>query len=308
MSGFKRDRNGNAKKNDGPKAPSKNIVRNAYTPLFEGLRDELEAHHDRRDRLGKASRDITALSKKIIFSLQRVRKIDNDLPQDIQKEINTRLAEIAKLLAAIAPEVQGINRYRYSRSLVCLEELVEALTFAHYLKTQTLIGDDELSAVVEDLARQGAAAAAPEDEVMADAGTDATPAAATAKPAAAELPTVSLTDDDYVYGLFDLTGEMMRFATTTSALTGKMASGGGAADQRTIVEDMHDLGSFFEMLPLRAGNKIQWEKKLEVMRQSVQKVEKLGYDRMIRGSERPDGWVDGWVPDLSSNDQPGSPE
>ncbi|CEL06601.1 Putative Translin-associated protein X [Aspergillus calidoustus] len=39
--------------------------------MFETFRDELDQHHDRRERLIKTSRDITALSKKIIFSLQR---------------------------------------------------------------------------------------------------------------------------------------------------------------------------------------------------------------------------------------------
>lgn len=61
MSGQKRDFRGNAK-SSGPKAP---LVRNAYTPMFEGFRDELDEHHDRRERIVKASRDITALSKKM---------------------------------------------------------------------------------------------------------------------------------------------------------------------------------------------------------------------------------------------------
>jgi hypothetical protein len=225
-----------------------------------------------------------------------VRTIESQLPANIQAEIDSRLAEIAKLLAVMAPEIQGINRYRYSRSLMCLEELVEALTFAHYLKTQTLVSQDELSPVVEDLARQGVTT---EDEVMADAGDTAeTPP----KPARAEPPTVSLTQEDYLYGVFDLTGEMMRFATTSTALTGAMASGNGGEGEdepRTIVQDMHDLGSFFEMLPVGKGNRLAWERKLEVTRQSVQKVEKLGYDRTIRGSERPKGWI----PDLSAGDQ-----
>ena len=65
MSGFKRDRQGNTKRHDGPRPAPKLIERNAYTPMFEHLRDELDAHHDRRDRIGKASRDITALSKKM---------------------------------------------------------------------------------------------------------------------------------------------------------------------------------------------------------------------------------------------------
>jgi hypothetical protein len=68
MSGFKRDRNGLAKRpHDGgsrqQQAPP--AARNAYTPMFENFRDELDQHHDRRERIVKASRDITALSKKM---------------------------------------------------------------------------------------------------------------------------------------------------------------------------------------------------------------------------------------------------
>jgi predicted translin family RNA/ssDNA-binding protein len=33
--------------------------------MFEQLRNELDEHHDRRERIVKASRDITALSKKM---------------------------------------------------------------------------------------------------------------------------------------------------------------------------------------------------------------------------------------------------
>lgn len=236
----------------------------------------------------------------LCLPLVSVRKIESSLPANIQSEVDSRLAEISKLLASIAPEIQGINRYRYSRSLMCLEELVEALTFAHYLKTQTLIGHAELNPIIQDLTRKGAVS---EDEVMADAGDTAgtspeKPAASTAGP-----PTFSLTQDDYLYGVFDLTGEMMRFATTSMALTGTMAGGKSDAaedgdEPRTIVQDMHELGTFFEMLPVAPGNKFQWEKKLEVTRQSVQKVERLGYDRIIRGSERPKGWI----PDLSEED------
>lgn len=42
-----------------------------FMPMFEGFRAELDEHHDRRERIIKASRDITAASKKIIFTLQR---------------------------------------------------------------------------------------------------------------------------------------------------------------------------------------------------------------------------------------------
>lgn len=35
-----------------------------FMPMFETFRQELDEHHDRRERIIKASRDITALSKK----------------------------------------------------------------------------------------------------------------------------------------------------------------------------------------------------------------------------------------------------
>lgn len=36
-----------------------------YMSMFEGFRNELDEHHDRRERIIKASRDITAASKKM---------------------------------------------------------------------------------------------------------------------------------------------------------------------------------------------------------------------------------------------------
>ncbi len=36
-----------------------------FMPMFETFRSELDEHQDRRERIIKASRDITALSKKM---------------------------------------------------------------------------------------------------------------------------------------------------------------------------------------------------------------------------------------------------
>ena len=46
--------------NEKPRAPP-----SPYMPMFESFRAELDEHHDRRERVIKASRDITALSKKM---------------------------------------------------------------------------------------------------------------------------------------------------------------------------------------------------------------------------------------------------
>ncbi|KAJ4420252.1 hypothetical protein N0V82_004463 [Gnomoniopsis sp. IMI 355080] len=255
MSGQKRDYNGKAKE-----APKVVVARNEFTPVFEWFRDELDEHHDRRERIVKASRDITALSKKI------VRKINQNFPSNIEAEIKTRLADISVLLASIAPEVQGINRYRYARNMSCIEELIEALTFAHYLRTQSLMGYEESVDKVAALYKSP-------DQMEVENAEDAAP------------PPVLVTEQDYLMGIFDLSGEMMRFATTSAALNGSLDGPG----ERTIVADMQELGSVFEILPQQYGK--PYAMKLDTLRQSVLKVEKLGYGLKVRGSERPAGWM-----------------
>lgn len=58
MAGVKRAR-------DGVKIEQRSDNGSPYIPMFEGFRAELDEHHDRRERIIKASRDITAQSKKM---------------------------------------------------------------------------------------------------------------------------------------------------------------------------------------------------------------------------------------------------
>ncbi|KAF7549958.1 hypothetical protein G7046_g8165 [Stylonectria norvegica] len=242
--GVKRDRDGNTRAKN---AGQSTAPRGRFHDMFEGFRDELDEHHDRRERIIKASRDVTAQSKKIIFALQRVKYLHQDFPPNIQQDMDTRITEIAKLLNSIAPDLQTINRYRYTSPLRCLEELIEALSFAHYLRHQTLI----------TLAQSQAA-------MPAD---------------------IALTPHDYMYGVFDLFGELMRFATVTTAQTGELVGQGG----RNILGDIQALSCAFEELPDVPTR--DFRGKMVAMSQSVKKVEKLGYGLVVRGSERPKGWL-----------------
>jgi hypothetical protein len=58
MAGVKRNR-------DGVSAEKKSESDSPYIAMFEIFRAELDEHHDRRERIIKASRDITAQSKKM---------------------------------------------------------------------------------------------------------------------------------------------------------------------------------------------------------------------------------------------------
>ena len=80
--------------------------------VFTQFRDKLDAHYDRRERLVKISRDITAHSKKMIFSLQRVQGEVTALPPNIRKEVENREAEIQTLLEKAGLDLLGPNADR----------------------------------------------------------------------------------------------------------------------------------------------------------------------------------------------------
>jgi hypothetical protein len=165
---------------------------------------------------------------------------------------------------------------------MCIEELIEALTFAHYLRTQRLMGFSEAVVKVAELSGHIS------NQMDVDAGDVPTTQGNDYPP-----PVVHVTEDDFLMGIFDLSGEMMRFATTSAALTGKMAGGSATPPahgrERTMVVDMQDLGSLFEILP-QQDNK-SYQNKLNTLRSSVLKVEKLAYGLTVRGTERPAGWM-----------------
>ncbi|EKD12662.1 translin-associated protein X [Drepanopeziza brunnea f. sp. 'multigermtubi' MB_m1] len=258
MPGIKRHHDGAVKKEDGDGAQS------PFMAMFEVFRDELDEHHDRRERIIKAGRDITAASKKIIFALQRVRSLKSPVPAKIASEVQEKMLAMQKQFESIAPDLTGINAWRYQRQISGgIQEYMEAVSFQHYLINQTLI-------TLEEASRQ-----------LPDA--------------------VTLTGDDYVLGIFDLVGELMRFAITTIATTGALP---GSKDEdaeqgeRDILIDLRELRTSFQALDTTScwgtglGKDVQ--KKMEVMKTCVEKVETAVYGMIIRGRERPKGWI----PDL----------
>ncbi|KAK2732502.1 hypothetical protein FQN57_002609 [Myotisia sp. PD_48] len=241
--------------------------------MFTGFRNELDEHHDRRERIVKASRDITALSKKIIFSLQRVRGLNAQLPANIAKETNDRFLQIRELFNSISTDTSGVNAWRYQYQISPgIQEYIEALSFQRYIEKKEIISRKEIS--------------------------DSLP------------PSMLVTDSDYVLGLYDLTGEMMRFAITSmSSGAGRLAtatkdgeSTGSSAEELplpgdALVSDLRQLRVMFEQFNAPAqGPWKEVNRKIETMRASVEKVERAVYGLLVRGKERPPGWV----PDLSS--------
>ena len=192
----------------------------------------------------------------------------------------------------IAADVQGLNAFRYPQITGGNQEFMEALSFHHYLETQTLISYDESR---ERVAKMSGSAGA-----------------------------VLLTPEDYILGIFDMVGELMRFSITAMATNGKLPAGkpkkeqqaiqeDPAADRmdvdeqtqdeepRTVLSDLRALRLQLEMFEPGGGKfAADVRKKADVMRECVDKVEKALYGLTVRGTERPKGWV----PDVREERRP----
>lgn len=158
---------------------------------------------------------------------------------------------------------------------------MEAACFEHYLVTGKLLTYDEAVAQLREL------------------GGESGP--------------VDLSVEDYLLGVFDFTGELMRFAITAMATSGKLPSlaqrppkdDGDKMDidstppiaatgsDRNVLTDLRALRSELEKLNVGRGSSFarDVEKKMEVMQVSVEKVEKALYGLVVRGRERPKGWM-----------------
>lgn len=160
----------------------------------------------------------------------------------------------------MVPELQGISAWRYQRQISPgIQELMEALIFSHYLQYQTLLDIQQAQSL---------------------------------------LPVgILLTTEDWMGGIMDAVGECMRWAITGMATTGEIPNSGqtgtnGAAPGRTIAQDLRELRIALEMLCTHgSGLERDVGKKMDVMKASVDKVESAAYSLIVRGKERPKGWV-----------------
>ena len=213
-----------------------------------------------------------------------MRQVNCPIRANVGKENATRQATIDELFTAISADVKDLNAWRYQRQVSGgVQEYIEAVSFRHYLETQRLITYAE---------------------------------------AQSRIPGgVVLTEDDYLLGLFDLVGELMRFAITSMATNGELPGGSSSVSsssssssssqspeqgRRDILVDLRSLRTHFEALNTTSGTGTgsgaalgrEVVKKMEVMKTCVEKVENAVYGMIVRGRERPKGWV----PDLREED------
>jgi predicted translin family RNA/ssDNA-binding protein len=172
-----------------------------------------------------------------------------------------------------------LNGHRYARQISggC-QEYVEAASFQHYLTTATILSYEDAASQMRSLDVEG--------------------------------PGVELSLEDYLLGIYDMTGELMKFAITAMATSGSLPTmkskgsvktavdAAATGTQRNVLTDMRTIRAALEWLNPGVGPFAKdVDKKMEVMRASVEKVEKALYGLTVRGAERPKGWL----PDTSDS-------
>ncbi|KAG7099502.1 hypothetical protein E1B28_001348 [Marasmius oreades] len=229
------------------------MTSNDIRDAFESFREELDEHNDRRERLIKASRDITNISKRTIFLLHRlVQESNTSDPSEYLSACKhaaskgrEKLRQVQQIYASLKEELIDEERYwRYQKQVSPgLQEYIEALSFAWFLENGTLIPSAEV-----------------QKTLMGEDGA----------------PYFPLTTSDYLLGVSDLTGELMRYAISGF---GRLGGRSRASEVCSFVRNCR--ADFERFTPY------MWElnKKQDVTSQSLMKMEDAAYAVAVRASE-----------------------
>merc|ERR1719219_2878001 len=125
---------------------SKKPVINSDDPvqkMFGEISLYLDSRHDKREKLGKLSRDITIESKRIIFCLHRIKTSEDRT--EVLGEAERRLEELKETVwRKVAEELRTEDDYQFIRAYSPgLQEWVEALSFYHFLRHEKIISHQE---------------------------------------------------------------------------------------------------------------------------------------------------------------------
>lgn len=274
------------------KQASENVSDSPVIKSFLKYRNELDKKHDKHERLVKLSRDVTIESKRIIFLLHSNAK--GSTPTAVLPEAKTRLSNLISLVFfKISQELEGEDPYQFTRAYYAgVQEFIEAYTFYYYLDSGKLYqweaaqGDLVFEPEVkcdneeDDGGKTEAVKMECSDETKGVGGTDE-PVDNISIPLKEKNKNklkVLLTPLDYILGVQDLTGELMRHCINS------LSSGQVEAMYQTcgFVRNIYSGLTILSRIPFR-----EFYRKLTVLRQSLLKIENACYQFRIRGSEIP---------------------
>lgn len=218
--------------------------------VFRAAAHKLNERQDRHERLVKLSRDITIESKRIIFLLHSA--VVKESLENTLKEADERIQKLIKgPIKSIGLELENSPAYLHSRAVTAgLQEYVEARTLYSLMATKQII-------TYPEVAKEFCYSVKNENED--------------------ERNVVTLIPElDYMLGIADLTGELMRKAINS-------ISSGDSDECFHACQVVRDLYTGYLGI---TGTRLLG-KKLSVTRANVAKVEMAVYALRVRGGEAP---------------------
>ncbi|CAH0584031.1 unnamed protein product [Chrysodeixis includens] len=214
--------------------------------IFKDIALKLTARQDRHERLVKLSRDITIESKRIIFVLHSA--MTKEANAKVLADANDRIQKLLNgPIKSIGIELEYSPAYLHLRAVTSgFQEFVEARTMFSIMATGQIITFPEVQKELEFVVTEN-------DEQR-------------------KVVTM-ITDNDYMLGLADLTGELMRKAINS-------VSTGESEDCIQACQVVRDLYTGY----LGITNNRHLLRKLTTTRTNVNKVEMAVYALRVRGS------------------------
>ena len=253
--------------------PAKEEQPSRYDGVFSEYRAELDARHDKHERLVKLSRDTTIHSKRAIFLLHRAA---NEGDSEERRELlldegEDKIREVFQFLRATAEELHGSDPWRHASAFSPgLQEFVEALSYYVFLRQGQLLSVEEAQQWMSFAPRRKGM-----EEERVEGETELV---VTENEVGEEmLVQVPLSELNYVLAIGDLTGELMRMCITAV----------GAGQQEVpfqLLPFIRAIYCGFHSLPPMSKEILH---KLHTLRSSMSKIESACYTLRIRGSEIP---------------------
>jgi len=241
--------------------------------MFGEISIYLDSRHDKKERIVKLSRDITIESKRIIFCLHRIKNEDDVNKDSIMEEAEKRLADLRETLwLQVCKELRHEDHYQYIRAYSAgLQEWIEALSFYYFLKFKKISSFAYVQQQLEfklDKSEETVSNTSEQSEKEADNDNSEK-----------VVVMVTVPQSEYILGIADLTGELMRNAIN--------ALGAGNMEICfVLLEILQSMAEGFGKLS-RKDTPREFGQKLWTLKQSCKKVENACYAISVRGTEIP---------------------
>ncbi|KAG5420143.1 hypothetical protein I9W82_002023 [Candida metapsilosis] len=249
--------------------------------IFIPARDHLRVKQDERETVIRSCREITSYSKKAIFTLHR--SVSDDV---VSKELTQYLLIISEHLRKVN-DIYVHNYYLRGSISGAVEELIEFFTFAYYKRTGGLI-KYELFTQLINLVAEGKVDIVVEYLLKPEANLPANDSAL-----------IEFIDkSDYIMGLFDCTGEIMRMVISQSSDTSGDFQMTKTLQNYNFLKDLHEqyiiLTTYYPGISIHHGafddavnskGNYSFKKKLQVLESSLNKIQNTLLDILISDKE-----------------------